>query len=105
MEQGEGLTIRQKDMLVQCIALKMLTDFTLMYSACVGVLLRRDAELGSGVRGLSPKAAVPRCDHMQSGLFRCATSSVQCLPLSCLDRLSHAKVVGLLIKFYAPGYG
>jgi hypothetical protein len=43
----------EKDMLVQCIALKMLSDFTLMYNSCVGVLLKRDAE-GPRGRGSSP---------------------------------------------------
>ncbi|KAK9830284.1 hypothetical protein WJX72_010812 [[Myrmecia] bisecta] len=39
------LNEKEREVLVQCIALKMLTDFTLMYSSCVGVLLKRDAEL------------------------------------------------------------
>ena len=38
---------------MQCMVLKMLTDFTLMYNACVGVILKRDAE-GLGARGGSP---------------------------------------------------
>jgi len=42
---------------VQCMALKMLTAFTLRYGACTGVLLRRDAEGGS--RGCSPTPRTP----------------------------------------------
>ena len=42
-----------RDATVQCMVLKMLTDFTLMYNACVGVILKRDAE-GLGARGGSP---------------------------------------------------
>ena len=38
---------------MQCMVLKMLTDFTLMYNACVGVILKRDAE-GLGPKGGSP---------------------------------------------------
>ena len=30
--------------IMQCVALKMLTDFNLMYNACVGVLLKRDGD-------------------------------------------------------------
>ncbi|BDA45426.1 probable E3 ubiquitin-protein ligase HUWE1 [Coccomyxa sp. Obi] len=62
----------EKDMTVQCIALKMLTDFTLMYNACVGVLLKRDAE-GTRGRGSSPPStpAAPKADSpAQSLLFR-----------------------------------
>ncbi|CAL8470976.1 g10518 [Coccomyxa elongata] len=62
----------EKDMMVQCIALKMLTDFTLMYNACVGVLLKRDAE-GTRGRGSSPPStpAYPKTDSpAQSLLFR-----------------------------------
>lgn len=36
---------------LQCLVLRMLTDFTLMYTACVGVLLKRDAEAMSGTLG------------------------------------------------------
>lgn len=32
-------------MAVQCFALKLLSDFTLMYQNCVGVLLKRDSDL------------------------------------------------------------
>lgn len=63
----------EKDTMVQCIALKMLTDFTLMYNACVGVLLKRDAE-GTRGRGSSPPStpAAPKTDSpAQSLLFRC----------------------------------
>lgn len=47
-------------MLVQCIALKMLTDFTLMYTSAVGLILRRDAE--APTRGGSPRGKTPRKD-------------------------------------------
>ena len=61
----------EKDLMVQCIALKMLTEFTLMYNACVGVLLKRDAE-GTRGRGSSPPStpAAPKADSPQSLLFR-----------------------------------
>jgi len=64
-----------REVLVQCMALKMLTAFTLRYGACTGVLLRRDAEGGS--RGCSP---TPRTPGARGGaeppagagaLFRC----------------------------------
>jgi hypothetical protein len=61
----------EKDLMVQCIALKMLTEFTLMYNACVGVLLKRDVE-GTRGRGSSPPStpAAPKADSPQSLLFR-----------------------------------
>ena len=62
-------------MLIQCIAHKMLTDFTLMYTATVGVILRRDAESSSS-KGASPRARTPsarRDGGKQAGaLFRYA---------------------------------
>jgi hypothetical protein len=42
--------------LVQCLALKMLTDFTLMYSSCVGVLLKRDGEIAAKESGMKTPA-------------------------------------------------
>ena len=42
-----------KEARMQTMVLKMLTDFTLMYNACVGVILKRDAE-GMGTKGGSP---------------------------------------------------
>lgn len=32
---------------MQCFALRLLSDFTLMYQHCVGVLLKRDTDLGA----------------------------------------------------------
>ena len=49
----QALQGRDKESAVQCMVLKMLTDFTLMYNACVGVILKRDAE-GLGLKGGSP---------------------------------------------------
>ena len=62
---------------MQCMALKMLTAFTLRYGACVGVLLRRDAEGGS--RGSSPPLRTPgaRSADAPAGagaFFRCGPS-------------------------------
>eukprot|EP00884_Botryococcus_braunii_P008520 jgi/Botrbrau1/1766/Bobra.0217s0021.1 len=63
------------EMMLQCLVLRMLTDFTLMYTACVGVLLKRDAEAMSGVLakrnetepgypfGDSPAARTPGHEH------------------------------------------
>ena len=45
---------------MQCIALKMLTDFTLMYTSAVGLVLRRDAD--AATRGGSPRSKTPRKD-------------------------------------------
>ena len=68
---------------MQCMVLKMLTDFTLMYNACVGVILKRDAE-GLGAKGGSP----PVTPSVKSGksvswaaksvLFRCVHCDVLC---------------------------
>ena len=49
----QALQAEDKESAVQCMVLKMLTDFTLMYNACVGVILKRDAE-GLGAKGGSP---------------------------------------------------
>ena len=49
----QALHAEDKESAVQCMVLKMLTDFTLMYNACVGVILKRDAE-GLGPKGGSP---------------------------------------------------
>ena len=47
---------KRREVLVQCLALKMLTDFTLMYSSCVGVLLKRDGEIATRESGLKTPA-------------------------------------------------
>lgn len=39
-------------MAVQCFALRLLADFTLMYQNCVGVLLKRDTDLATKEVGL-----------------------------------------------------
>ena len=56
---------------MQCMVLKMLTDFTLMYNACVGVILKRDAE-GLGARGSSPPVtpSAKAAGAVKSVLFR-----------------------------------
>jgi hypothetical protein len=56
----QGLRVEEQAVLVQCIALKMLTDFTLMYTSAVGLILRRDAE--TPARGGSPRGKTPRKD-------------------------------------------
>jgi hypothetical protein len=43
----QPLTPGQKEVAVQCFALRLLSDFTLMYQHCVGVLLKRDTDLGA----------------------------------------------------------
>lgn len=67
----QGLKQEERDMVVQCIALKMLTDFTLMYNSCVGVLLKRDSD-GTRGRGSSPPAtpAAKSDSPVQGLLFR-----------------------------------
>ena len=56
----QGLSAEEQAVLVQCIALKMLTDFTLMYTSAVGLVLRRDAD--AATRGGSPRSKTPRKD-------------------------------------------
>ncbi|KAK9785185.1 hypothetical protein WJX73_010540, partial [Symbiochloris irregularis] len=60
--------------LMQCVALKMLTDFTLMYGNCVGILLKRDAaESSFRDSGTSSRGAATPVRHTQAGpghLFR-----------------------------------
>lgn len=43
----QPLTAAQRDVAVQCFALRLLSDFTLMYQHCVGVLLKRDTDLAT----------------------------------------------------------
>lgn len=61
---------REHEVLMQCIAMKMLTDFTLMYTSTVGVVLRRDAEPWH--KAGSPRAKTPRKDAAKhtGALFR-----------------------------------
>ena len=71
----QAIKAEDKEAAVQCMVLKMLTDFTLMYNACVGVILKRDAE-GMGARGASPpvtpsfKSGTSGGRTMNSILFR-----------------------------------
>ena len=98
----QELRPKERAVLLQCIALKMLTDFTLMYTATVGVILRRDAESLS-YKGGSPRARTPaarRDSSKQTGaLFRCARSLMppyshalhaakETLPCLCLRMLA-----------------
>ena len=66
----QPLNSKEREVLVQCIALKMLTDFTLMYTSCIGVISRRDAEVAT--RGASPTArgVRPDGDKPAGALFR-----------------------------------
>ena len=48
---SQAMNPKRREVLVQCLALKMLTDFTLMYSSCVGVLLKRDGEIAAKESG------------------------------------------------------
>ena len=43
---------KRREVLIQCLAMKMLTDFTLMYSSCVGVLLKRDGDIATKELGI-----------------------------------------------------
>ena len=62
------LDASEREVLVQAIVLKMLTDFTLMYGSSVGVLLKRDATADPLARG---SAATPKPADRQPGtLFR-----------------------------------
>jgi hypothetical protein len=46
------LSAEGREVAVQCFALRLLADFTLMYQHCVGVLLKRDTDLATKeVRG------------------------------------------------------
>jgi hypothetical protein len=56
----------EKEAMVQCVVLKMLTDFSLMYGACVGVLLRRDTDAAAREAGKTPT----KLDVHSSGLLR-----------------------------------
>ncbi len=59
------------------MVLKMLTDFTLMYNPCVGVLLKRDAEATSGVPPKRDSDGGSPTMRSQPGLslFRCEAQS------------------------------
>lgn len=59
---------KEHSVLIQCIALKMLTDFTLMYNSTVGVILRRDAELVAG-KGCSPRKTPRKEAHKHTGVL------------------------------------
>ncbi|KAL0033594.1 hypothetical protein WJX79_006288 [Trebouxia sp. C0005] len=48
----QAMNPKRREVLVQCLTLKMLTDFTLMYSSCVGVLLKRDGEIAAKESGM-----------------------------------------------------
>ena len=62
----QDLTEAQHAALQQFMALKVLTNSTLMYSSCVGVLLKRDTDM-PGRMGASPRAR----DGKPGKLFRC----------------------------------
>ena len=73
---SQAVQVKDKESAVQCMVLKMLTDFTLMYNACVGVILKRDAE-GLGAKGgsppVTPSVKSGKSVHLaaKSILFRC----------------------------------
>lgn len=58
---------KRREVLIQCLALKMLTDFTLMYSSCVGVLLKRDGDTASKESGQKTPA---KGAQASGGLFK-----------------------------------
>lgn len=53
---SQAMNPKRREVLIQCLAMKMLTDFTLMYSSCVGVLLKRDGEIAAKESGLKTPA-------------------------------------------------
>mgnify|MGYP006983477284 FL=1 len=56
-----GLSGEGKEVAVQCFALRLLADFTLMYQHCVGVLLKRDTDLATKeVRRAGGRACRPK---------------------------------------------
>ena len=63
----QGLGPEEQSVLVQCICLKMLTDFTLMYTSAIGLVLRRDAECASAK--FSPRAKTPSKAGKQTGML------------------------------------
>lgn len=63
----QAMNSKRREVLIQCLALKMLTDFTLMYSSCVGVLLKRDGEVAVKESGLKTPA---RGTQSSGGLFK-----------------------------------
>lgn len=72
----QAMNPKRHQVLVQCVALKMLTDFTLMYSSCVGVLLKRDGELAAREAGYKTpsKGLAP---GPTGTLFRCCTAVLE----------------------------
>ena len=56
----QAMNPKRREVLIQVLCLKMLTDFTLMYGSCVGVLLKRDGEIAAKESGLkTPGKASP----------------------------------------------
>lgn len=70
----QGLSPGDREVLEELIAVKMLKSFTLMYSSCVGVLMKRDSELTCKEAGGSFRGS-PHAKHAAAtggGLFRWA---------------------------------
>ena len=63
----QGLGPEEQAVLVQCICLKMLTDFTLMYTSAIGLVLRRDADCLAVKQ--SPRAKTPGKAPKQPGVL------------------------------------
>ena len=63
----QGLGPEEQAVLVQCICLKMLTDFTLMYTSAIGLVLRRDADCLAVKQ--SPRAKTPGKAPKQPGML------------------------------------
>jgi len=65
----QARTPEEHKQLVQCMVLKMLTDFTLLYGSCIGVLLKRDADLGGWTSGppAGPPSKPAAGSHSKSG--------------------------------------
>ena len=68
----QDLTEGQHSALQQYMALKVLTNSTLMYGSCVGVLLKRDTDLPGRLQGASPRAK----DGKPGKLFRCLLAAL-----------------------------
>lgn len=63
----QGLGVEEQAVLIQCICLKMLTDFTLMYTAAIGLVLRQDSDFA--VVKNSPRAKTPGKAPKQVGVL------------------------------------
>lgn len=102
---------KRREVLIQCLALKMLTDFTLMYSSCIGVLLKRDGEVATKEASLKTPA---KGTHVSGGLFKyvsilgrdlhicstsatCLSAAVLCHAVCCILGTLSSSIAGPLM--------